>query len=394
MMRLFLSVLIGLALAAPAVAHEGSRSQSSWRLTEEGLESLFVVEARQATLLLSAAPAGAELSTVLQIALAEGLQVSRGGAPCLMAAPPPIRANAAGRLNAGMRWVCENQTGEIAITVNVITPLSADHVHFIRIEDGAAGAEDVLTRNRLTLRFDPDAGPPGFVEALSGYFWLGVEHILLGPDHLVFLAALLLLVTRLHQVVTLTIGFTLGHSVTLALAATGQIAPPGAGVESLIGLSILFTAAEAAGLLKGRGGYLAGALLAGAAVLSIFVGGVLPWTAWAGLAVFTAAFAGWREAGGRQEAAAPALSAGFGLLHGVGFAGILLDTGLAQGRTVASLLGFNLGVEAGQLLAVAGAVTVYALITRLHARGGEALRLLALAGTASLGAFWFFGRLM
>ncbi|AOS97023.1 HupE / UreJ protein [Microbulbifer aggregans] len=137
------------------------------------------------------------------------------------------------------------------------------------------------------------------------YFTLGVEHILLGIDHLLFVLALVLLVSGLRQLVWTITAFTLAHSLTLAAAVLGWVSVPQAPVEAIIALSIVFVASEILHKVRGR------------STLAIRK----PW-----LVAF-----------------------GFGLLHGLGFAGALTEIGVPQHAIPLSLALFNIGVEAGQL---------------------------------------------
>ena len=154
------------------------------------------------------------------------------------------------------------------------------------------------------------------------YFGLGVEHILTGPDHLLFVLAMLVITQGLWGLVKTVTAFTVAHSITLGLAALGFIHVPQAPVEAVIALSIVFVAAEIVHGWQGREGIAAQA----------------PW-----IIAFT-----------------------FGLLHGFGFAGALSEIGLPQGHIPLALLFFNLGVEAGQLLFIGGILCVVALTRGLE----------------------------
>ena len=151
------------------------------------------------------------------------------------------------------------------------------------------------------------------------YFELGVEHILTGADHLLFVLAMLIITQGLWRLVKTVTAFTVAHSITLGLAALGFVHVPQSPVEAVIALSIVFVAAEIVHGWQGREGIAAQA----------------PWLI---------AFA-------------------FGLLHGFGFAGALSEIGLPQGHIPLALLFFNLGVEAGQLLFIGGILSVTALDT-------------------------------
>jgi hydrogenase/urease accessory protein HupE len=162
-------------------------------------------------------------------------------------------------------------------------------------------------------------------ESLQGvafeYTELGVVHILVGYDHLLFLCCLVFLAGTARRIIVAVTGFTVAHSLTLALAALGIVAIPVPFVEAVIALSIVFLARE---LLSHRRDTLS-----------------------------------WRYP--------VAVACSFGLLHGLGFAAVLADIGLPQTQLVPALLFFNLGVEIGQLLFI----LVIALLYQAACRLGE-----------------------
>lgn len=182
---------------------------------------------------------------------------------------------------------------------------------------------------------------------VGGYFALGVEHILGGLDHLLFVFCLILLVRAPWTLIKTITAFTLAHSITLAAAALGYVQVPGAPVEASIALSILFLASE---LRRSRGEGLVSRK---------------PW-----LVAFC-----------------------FGLLHGLGFAGALSEVGLPGDDIPLALLLFNLGVEAGQLLFVALVLLLLAVLRRLQARWPYWLQQLPLYAVGSLAGFWFLQRM-
>ncbi|MES2148832.1 MAG: HupE/UreJ family protein [Pseudomonadota bacterium] len=180
---------------------------------------------------------------------------------------------------------------------------------------------------------------------VGGYFALGVSHILSGVDHLLFVLCLVLLVPGRMALLRTVSAFTLAHSATLALAALGVLHVPQAPVEASIALSIVFLARELA-----------------------------------------------RPAGATLARRWPALLAfGFGLLHGLGFAGALAEVGLPAGDIPLALLLFNLGVEAGQL-----AFVLVVSVLLLGWRRSTSLRLerLCAYGVGGVAAFWTLQRLV
>jgi hypothetical protein len=170
------------------------------------------------------------------------------------------------------------------------------------------------------------AADPGAWQVASTYLRLGVEHILSGVDHLLFVLGLLLLVRGWRRVIGTITAFTLAHTLTLALATLGWVAVPTKPVEATIALSIVFVAAEIVHGRRGRPGLTARA----------------PWVV---------AFA-------------------FGLLHGFGFAGALHQAGLPERAIPLALLCFNVGVELGQLSFVLAIVAIAHGLRRLLRANG------------------------
>ncbi len=197
-----------------------------------------------------------------------------------------------------------------------------------------------LTAGQPTLRLYGAADDGrGWADIASVYAVLGVEHILSGIDHLLFVISLLFLVGFNQRLLWTISAFTLAHSLTLASAALGWLTLRAAPVEACIALSIVLVAAEA---LHSRN------TLA---------------RRWPALVAFL-----------------------FGLVHGLGFASALQDIGLPQAHLPVALLTFNLGVEAGQLLTVALAWVVWRLASRWPA--AVRLRTACLYGIGSIAAWW------
>ncbi len=203
-------------------------------------------------------------------------------------------------------------------------------------------------------RLTPDA-PSVVVEAtpewqqLAGtYLGLGVEHILLGIDHLLFVLALLLLVKGWRRLVATVTAFTVAHSLTLAAATLGYVHIPQRPVEAVIALSIVFVAAELVRLGRGQ----------------VSLTQRWPW----------------------------AIAFTFGLLHGFGFAGALSDIGLPEQAIPLALLFFNVGVELGQLLFIAGVVAVGTIARRIVTPLPTWAPQLSAYSIGAVAAFWTIER--
>jgi hypothetical protein len=181
-----------------------------------------------------------------------------------------------------------------------------------------------------------------------GYLRLGVEHILTGFDHLLFVFGLIWLVREGRRLVATVTAFTLGHSVTLSLAALGFVRFPSAWIEVAIAMTILWLAAE---LARAPGG-------APSALRR------WPW----------------------------AMAGAFGLLHGLGFAGALAEVGLPEGEIPLALASFNAGIELGQLAFVAIVLAAGWLLSRPLARAPGWLARVPVTAMGALAAYWCFER--
>ena len=254
--------------------------------------------------------------------------------------------------------------------------LVPNHIHFARIfEDGKPAAEyffSVDNRRQVIKQYGQETQEVA-VHATAGYLFtqyllLGIEHLGNGLDHLAFLLAVILLVGRVREVLIAITGFTIGHSITLALTVLDILRPTAEAIEALIGFTIAIVAFESVGQRTGatKGlAKLAGCVLIIAAFLAWRGGsGVLSVVSLAGLALFTVSYLllseMWR---GSSLVLILPLTTVFGLLHGFGFAGNLLTIGVPAESLAPVLLGFNLGVEVGHFLIVT-AIGVTAFLLR------------------------------
>ena len=182
------------------------------------------------------------------------------------------------------------------------------------------------------------------------YFVTGVEHILMGYDHLLFVLCLVLLLNGAWRVAATVTAFTIAHSLTLVATTLELISVPGPPVEAAIALSIVFLAVE---IVKRKPGELR-------------LSERFPWVV---------AFL-------------------FGLFHGFGFAGALAEIGLPQGEVPMALLTFNLGVEAGQLVIVAVAMLVLWALRRVHALYAARVQMISAYAIGSIAFMWLLQRVL
>ncbi len=401
-----LSWILGLMLASTPAAwgHARSHSFSDWIFNEGTVHMTFTVAELEAQRLYGTdefrRPSQEELLRLLAEALATGVRLEIGGQACEHTDYGALPSSS-GFLRVGSRFTCPRSlaaAGGADLTVTTFFDRIPDHLHFAKVRrlggEDASGSlsEWVFSADEQSRRLSQVGESSVFLR----YLVLGVEHILIGLDHLAFVLALLILCARLRDLVWLITGFTVGHSITLSLAVLGWVEPDIPVIEAFIGFTIALVAAEhvARSTRSFRPIAAAGALALGAWALVKLLGGPgLPLVTLVGLAAFTAFYLNLAQDDQWAARSRPALTIGFGLVHGFGFASVLMDLGLAPGRLAASLLGFNLGVEMGQLMVVA-LLLVPAAILRLERF--RSIRDPLLNGVAAflcaLGLFWLVQR--
>lgn len=240
------------------------------------------------------------------------------------------------------RWVlfCDLRAGEIEID-GLERTLTDVFVRISRLE--GATITSVLRPTTSVLSLDePVPGAP-----LLAYLWIGVEHIIFGYDHLLFVLGLCLLVRPSQLLMTVT-AFTIAHSITLGLATLAGITMPGPPVEAVIALSIVLLGREALSVQAGRPSMTQS----------------YPWL----------------------------IAFGFGLIHGFGFAGALSEIGLPPDQEFWALLLFNLGVELGQIAFVIALLGAAFVLWRLVRRAEPITRTLAAYAIGVAGMFWLIER--
>jgi hypothetical protein len=274
--------------------------------------------------------------------------------------------------------------------------VAPSHLHFAKRVDAAGHiTERVLAEGDPEWAFASPEPERAQGASLLGYLALGVLHIASGFDHLAFVLALLLLASSFGEVATLVSGFTVAHSLTLALATLGVVRPEAAAVEALIGLSIALVALENGWLLGGRGRAVprlaVGALLVVTALSGLGMGRVPPLVI-AGVTLFAGCHFALLRRAERPARLRAGVALTFGLVHGFGFAGILTELELPRARLAAALLGFNLGVELGQLAMVALAWPVLRWLAAAQPGSHRVLVEACSAGVLALGLYWFLQR--
>ncbi|MDQ3206658.1 MAG: HupE/UreJ family protein [Pseudomonadota bacterium] len=292
----------------------------------------------------------------LEALVREGLTVTRGGTTCRMAGSQlGIRRYEDGVYAALVLTAACPSAGALAVDYRLFFDRDPMHRSLVTMRTGAASLTAIASASDSRLE---GPGGSGASSSVSSFLREGIHHILIGYDHLAFLALLLLPVVlrrsdrrwdpvdgfrpALLRAAGIVTAFTVAHSITLTSAAMGWLSPPTRWVEAVIAASVVLAAANNIWPLITR-------------------------------RLFLLAF-------------------GFGLVHGFGFAGVLAEVGIPREARVASLLGFNLGVEIGQLAVVAFLLPLLFLVRKRSWYPSLGLRG-ASAAVGLLASWWLFERL-
>lgn len=309
--------LLAVLLAAPALAHQVGLSRSSWKAEAGRVTGTLVL-------------ANSELNA-LNVQALEKVVAHSVVVPGCSRSDNRAREVEADGVEVTLVFTCSDEAKEADLGP-LLERLGAGHRHLVE----TPGGEVVLTAQQPRFSF---AGTKS--RSTLDILRMGIEHILEGADHLLFLLGLILGVRRLRDIVLVATAFTLGHSVSLSVATLGLVVPPSRLVEPLIALSLVWVGVE--NLFKG-------------------------------------------EAKGRWRIAAL-----FGLIHGFGFASALRELGLPQAQVGWALLGFNAGVEVGQLAVLLPLVPLLALLRKRERLEKLSARVLS-SGVALAGLVWFVAR--
>jgi hypothetical protein len=381
--------------SAAAHAHTRSQSHSVWEIKGDEVDLVMtipVVEADRVSI-----DASEPSDDRLKAYLSERVYPLAGGKRCMVVPPVETLSAAAGFRKFDFTFKC-SAPNDLQVHSAAFFDLVPSHTNFAQVQNALTGefTEQLITNEHRTVDVTGGEGSRLKSARFVEFVRMGMLHIFTGVDHMSFLLGLVLISRRLRDLVFVVTGFTIGHSLTLALAVTGVLRPHAEYIDALVALTIALIGAENIVVQTQKPTLVAlivGGCLASMALLNIFGFGGLPSLLLLGAGLFTANYlmiSGRLRDAGRLRIL---ITLVFGLIHGFGFAADLLELQLPPERLAELLVGFNVGVEIGQLLLVAGAT----LAVRILVKHGLALPRPLVVDVASsflvaLGVFWFVSR--
>ena len=392
----FLALLFLTAFVSQSFAHTRSETQSVWRIAGSSVHVTYTIPEIELPRLAhpDGMPASAgEIADYVR----RNVVVLDGDQPCMRSEDVRAVAASSGFRRFETAFQCAGAE-KMRIHSSAFFPIVPTHVTYAQVvTENGEFISQLLTADQQTLSLASASDHSPLQDAsFLQYIAMGIDHIFTGYDHQAFLLALVLLSSRLRDLIFVITGFTVGHSISLSLAVLGIVRPHAEFIDSLVGLTIALIAAENIADSARRRGTIA--LAFGGIMLAFALGSFaglrgLPIYIVIGAAIFATNYM--MMAGFIRDAARLRLLVTliFGTIHGFSFAANLLEMKLPAGRLAELLIGFNLGVEIGQLAVVAVILTVVAVLVRLRLTLPRAITVDVLSAVlVGLGLYWFVAR--
>ena len=399
------TVIILFFLLSPLNAHYFSESFSKWNVVDNKVEANFSLLTLESTRIFQVEnyqkimfEENLSETDVFKIYLSQHLKVTSEGKNCSLVDEIKELNSQEGSFNLSLNFECPSNN-EIKIINNALFNLVQSHIHIARIYiDNNLYTEKALFFNDQSIDLNEEKENNSFSNSFYKFFSLGLDHILSGYDHLLFILGLLLLVTNLKRLLLVITGFTIGHSLTLSLSVINIIQVKSSLVEALIGYTIMFVGLEY--LYKENNDHRVSMIFITTLSLLLLIFGNLinpnfPYFLILGILLFSLGYFYLLKNLNSENNLLSIITIIFGLIHGFGFGGFLLGSKISSENIFSGLLGFNLGVEVGQIIFVLLILLIYKLLMTLKiTKIIEIMKNLSFFSVIFFGFFFFIQRLI
>ena len=399
------TVIILFFLLSPLNAHYFSESFSKWNVVDNKVEANYSLLTLESTRIFQVEnyqkimfEENLSETDVFKIYLSQHLKVTSEGKNCSLVDEIKELNSQEGSLNLSLNFECPSNK-EIKIINNALFNLVQSHIHIARIYiDNNLYTEKALFFNDQSIDLNEEKENNSFSNSFYKFFSLGLDHILSGYDHLLFILGLLLLVTNLKRLLLVITGFTIGHSLTLSLSVINIIQVKSSLVEALIGYTIMFVGLEY--LYKENNDHRVSMIFITTLSLLLLIFGNLinpnfPYFLILGILLFSLGYFYLLKNLNSENNLLSIITIIFGLIHGFGFGGFLLGSKISSENIFSGLLGFNLGVEVGQIIFVLLILLIYKLLMTLKiTKIIEVMKNLSFFAVVFFGFFFFIQRLI
>ena len=392
---LCLAMLGAAGALAPALAHTRSESHSVWEINGGAIDLVMTIPKIETQRLN---PNGPQIDdAALEKYLADRVYPIAGDVRCPVEPPIVALSSAPEFRRFDFTFKCPSDKN-LQIRSSAFFDVVQSHTNFAQIQNVATGdfVEELITSEHQKVRVTGGEESKLQSASILEFIRMGVMHIFTGVDHMSFLLGMVMISRRLKDLIFVVTGFTIGHSITLALAVTGVIRPHVDYIDALVALTICLIGAENLAVATNRPAVFAlglAAIIVAMALIKATGFGGLPVLLSAGAGLFTACYlmiSGSLPDAGRLRMI---ITLVFGLIHGFGFAAGLLELQIPPGRLAEMLVGFNIGVEIGQLTLVLGVTLLVWGLTRIKWTVPRPIFVdFASAFLVAEGLFWYVSR--
>jgi hypothetical protein len=397
--RITTTMVATIVVAMDAGAHTRSESYSHWHESGTTITATITIPLREVMLLYQTGDSAVPPAELFRDELVGKTEVSGTSGICSAQRVNILQA-ASGFVRIEMQFDCDAET-PAAIHYRALFDAAPAHVHYAKLHRGGGVRSETLITDTSDTWNIADIGNSDSY-SFTSFLAIGVGHIGGGIDHIAFLIGMLMIAGSIGRSIVAVTGFTLGHSISLGAAVLGYVHADSQLVEAFIGFTVALVAVEY--FLLRKPAERSAVTLAVCSLGIAWAVGLLAITfdlisgralfVYLGFGVFAFCYLlASVELERRDDARAGTMlfiaTTCFGLVHGFGFAGFLMETGILGTSLFIPLLGFNLGVEVGQLILVAIALaTAYLLRDRVS----RAVTPMLAASLCGVGVYWFIGR--
>ena len=392
-------------MTIPVKSHYFSESFSKWNINGKSVLAQYSILELEATRIFKVDSYQKimyenKLSErdVFKIYLRQHIQVLSENSVCKMKDDIHDIASQEGYLNVEIQFHCESEE-DIKIINNAMFNLIQGHIHIARVYvDNNLFIEKALFFNDQSLEIKENVNENSFIKSFGSFFNTGMNHILSGYDHLLFILGLLLIVSHFRKLILVITGFTIGHSLTLSLAVFDLIQINSKLVEALIGYTIMFVGLEY--FTKKNNNIVSSVIFVILLnllllIVSLMLGISLPSALILGVVIFSISYLFFINNYKKENKFIVIITIIFGLIHGLGFGGFLLGSGINDENIMSGLLGFNLGVEFGQIAFILFTLLTFKILSLLKLNRIISLtKNTAFVFIISLGLYFYIQRLM
>ena len=405
MKKILLFSLILITISKFSYAHYFSESYSNWVISDNKVSVTFTILKLEATRVLQI-DRFQEIGQEKQLSEGEvfleyfkpRISVLESSKECPLDKVPSLINGKDEYHTIELSYLCDS-SNSIKIINNVLFDIAQSHVHLSRISINDQILEKALFYNDQTIFINDlkTKKEKSFTDSLTSFISTGMNHILTGFDHLIFLMGLIILVNSFKHLLIVITGFTLGHSITLALVALNIVVPNTLMIEALIGFTILFISAEY--MMKDEKNFIPIitillSILTFTAVSSLFLQISITLISFIALILITIGYFGILKNLKNKGSFRIIITSLFGVIHGFGFGTFLFNSEFDETNVISALFGFNLGVEIGQIIFLMVFILLnLSLAKLLKSKNHQHLMQTLMIIVSSLGFYWFIQRL-